>query len=107
MKTSSIALILLLFLIPNANAQFWVPCYATPDSGFNLAHYSRHECGAVTAHIDGHRLAILLGGRSGSGQPDKKRPILTPTASPWAMTSTSSFTTSRELSGGIPSWWLA
>lgn len=76
MKQIILSFFLFFSLIPASQAQFWVPCYATPDSSYNLTHYSRHECGAVTANIDGHRMAILLGGRSGSGQPDKKRPVI-------------------------------
>ncbi|MDP5170499.1 MAG: hypothetical protein NWR72_09645, partial [Bacteroidia bacterium] len=57
-------------------AQFWTSCHAVPDSSFDLAQYSRHECGAVYANIDGQRLAIVIGGRAGAGKVDKKRPII-------------------------------
>lgn len=69
--------LLLCFLIPDsATAQFWVAAKAVPDSAFTLEQYKRHENGSVFTTIDGNRYAIMLGGRSGAGKVDSKRPVL-------------------------------
>lgn len=73
----SLGLLLFVFLLPGqVSAQFWVSKSAVPDSAFDLERYKRHENGSVSTTIDGVRYAIMLGGRSGAGKTDSKRPVL-------------------------------
>lgn len=72
-----LTIVLFTFFLPHQGfGQFWVSKSAIPDSTFNLDRYKRHENGSIYASIDGNRYAIMLGGRSGAGKPDSKRPVL-------------------------------
>ncbi len=76
-KLAFLTVLLFSFLLPQSSfGQFWVSKSAVPDSAFILEQYKRHENGSIYAEIDGNRYAIMLGGRSGAGKNDSKRPVL-------------------------------